>query len=243
MLEFRLLGSAALAGLLGAVMVLNPAPEFDSGQFVQVRRNGGQTIAVGQLEVTWRQWNTCFAAHGCQFLPKNPLRNARADAPVTGVNYFDVAEYLAWANSQADARYRLPSADEWAEISGGLSRRATVKLFDDPRLAWAADYGAIEQVLPKPRPSGAFGVAANGVADLAGNVWEWTSTCSAAISGEHLCPVYVAAGLHEANISIFVRDPLTGGCSSGTPPANLGFRLVREAYSGAASATGATLTR
>jgi hypothetical protein len=26
----------------------------------------------------------------------------------------------------------------------------------------------------------------------------------------------------------FIRDPRTGGCASGVPPANLGFRLVVE---------------
>jgi hypothetical protein len=29
-------------------------------------------------------------------------------------------------------------------------------------------------------------------------------------------------------LSIFVRDPASGGCSAGVPPANIGFRLVRD---------------
>jgi hypothetical protein len=30
----------------------------------------------------------------------------------------------------------------------------------------------------------------------------------------------------------FIRDPRTGGCAAGVPPANLGFRLVVEVETG-----------
>ena len=42
------------------------------------------------------------------------------------------------------------------------------------------------------------------------------------------CGISIAEGLHRAAIIDFVRDPKSGGCSVGVPPANLGFRLVRE---------------
>ena len=42
------------------------------------------------------------------------------------------------------------------------------------------------------------------------------------------CPAYLAEGLHEAAVSVFVRDPVVGGCALGTPPANIGFRLVAD---------------
>jgi len=38
----------------------------------------------------------------------------------------------------------------------------------------------------------------------------------------------VTVGRHRAPMSSFVRDPKTGGCSVGAPPANLGFRLIRD---------------
>jgi formylglycine-generating enzyme required for sulfatase activity len=146
---------------------------------------------------------------------------------MTGVNRFDVDEYLAWINAKSGHSYRLPTAEEWNVISNGLARRKTKKLFDDPRLAWAANYGSAEEISAKVRSSGSFGTI-NGIADLSGNVWEWTSTCATANSGDNDCPAYFAEGLHEAAISIFIRDPLNGGCAVGAPPANLGFRLVDE---------------
>ena len=42
------------------------------------------------------------------------------------------------------------------------------------------------------------------------------------------CPAFVAQGLHEAVISVFIRDPATGGCASGVPPPHVGFRLVSD---------------
>ena len=220
--EFRLLGIAALAGMLGAAVVWNQQPEFDSGAFVAVELHSGQILNIGQFEVTSAQWQACHADNACAIASKSPASNM----PMTGVNFFDVTEYLIWLNAQTATRYRLPTSDEWAEISDGLSRRDTEKLFDDPRLAWAADYGAMESISAKLQPGGAFGQTSDGLADLHGNVWEWTSTCVAA--NQTLCPAYIAGGLHEAIISAFVRDPLTGGCAAGLPPVNVGFRLVRE---------------
>jgi hypothetical protein len=205
--EFRLLGVAALAAVLGMAMVWNQQPEFDAGVFKPVALQNGATISVAQYEVTSAQWQACYDDNACSLAAKAPTN----DMPMVGVNFFDVAEYLTWLNGQSATHYRLPTADEWADVSGGLSRRETEKLFDDPRLAWAADYAAMEWVSPKPRPSGAFGELKNGLSDLQGNVWEWTSTCVA--ENQNLCPAYVAGGLHEALISPFVRDPATGGCA------------------------------
>jgi hypothetical protein len=33
---------------------------------------------------------------------------------------------------------------------------------------------------------------------------------------------------HRADFSDVIRDARAGGCAAGVPPANLGFRLVRE---------------
>jgi hypothetical protein len=42
------------------------------------------------------------------------------------------------------------------------------------------------------------------------------------------CGVRVVEGQHRTYITDFIRDARAGGCSVGIPPANLGFRLVRE---------------
>ncbi len=86
------------------------------------------------------------------------------------------------------------------------------------------------------RPGGTFGANSNGLDDLAGNVWEWTNSCFLRVSldseREQItntnCGVRVVEGTHRSYMTDFIRDPRSGGCAAGVPPANLGFRLVVE---------------
>jgi len=104
---------------------------------------------------------------------------------------------------------------------------------------WLAEYDrevARSRGRIKPaQPFGHFGVNALGISDMGGNVWEWTDTCFASHSVGALplaprenCGVRILAGAHIAAMADFIRDPRNGACSVGLPPANLGFRLVRE---------------
>jgi hypothetical protein len=40
--------------------------------------------------------------------------------------------------------------------------------------------------------------------------------------------VRVVEGQHRTYVADFIRDARAGGCAVGTPPANLGFRLVPD---------------
>jgi formylglycine-generating enzyme required for sulfatase activity len=88
-----------------------------------------------------------------------------------------------------------------------------------------------------PQPLGSIGPNENGLADLGGNVWEWTATCNSRVtldaSGQVAgtlpsCGLRIVEGKHRMPINVFVRDAIRGGCSVGNPPDNLGFRLVRD---------------
>jgi len=197
---------------------------------ITLKDRGGHTLLVSRYEVTVASWRQCYQDGGCSHMPESPAGSD--DVPVTGVNYIDVGKYLEWANARSRRALRLPTIEEWRAINPLPAAKEPQLRFTDPRLAWAANYGQ-EKKVPSgpPRPSGSFSTISSGIADLDGNVWEWTSSCfkpgfESAI--ENRCPAFVAAGEHEVAISLFVRDPASGGCALGAPPTHLGFRLVSD---------------
>ena len=112
----------------------------------------------------------------------------------------------------------------------------------NPSVRWLRRYreeaAAKRPADPEPKPRGHYGPNTLGLEDFGGNVWEWTSTCYARVTMNPAdgtvetvtdnCGVHVLEGRHRAYMSNFVRDGKSGGCAVGTPPENLGFRLVRD---------------
>ena len=111
---------------------------------------------------------------------------------------------------------------------------------DDPARRWLARYEAESErsATKMPQPIGSFGANENGLLDVAGNVWEWTNTCFRRVAfdaaAETLnertvyCGVRVVEGQHRTYVTDLICAARAGGCAVGTPPANLGFRLVRD---------------
>ena len=193
---------------------------------VQMASDAGRTIYVSVYEVTMDSWRQCYQEKACTHAP--PALALRNSAPVTGVNWFDVQDYIAWAKSRSGLKLRLPTLAEWRELDRSLAKPKPEPLFKDPRLAWAANYGQEDTPGGPVRPSGSFSTTPDGISDLDGNVWEWTSTCYKSDIKDKDCPAYVASGAHEAAMSVFVGNPASGGCATGTPPTHLGFRLVAD---------------
>ncbi len=185
----------------------------------------GRIVKVARHEVSVAEWRACHAGGGCSYDPP-PMPNANA-MPVTGINWFDAMEFMAWSSKQTGQRMRLPTLEEWRYLTRAVRKQKPPPLFIDERLAWAADYGSEEAPQGPPHPRGFYSTSPDGISDLDGNVWEWTSAC-AATSAAGRCPAYIAGGAHEAPVSVFVRDPATGGCALGTPPTHLGLRLVSD---------------
>jgi formylglycine-generating enzyme required for sulfatase activity len=176
----------------------------------------------------------------------NPLANraTAADLPVVGVSWEDATAYAGWLSAKTGQLWRLPSDTEWALAAGSRFTDDAIETVESSDFSrrWIAKYekeaGRERAADRTAQPIGTFGENENGLVDLSGNVWEWTDTCfsrqtldnSGAPIGKPTtnCGIRVVEGQHRTYVSNFIRDARAGGCAVGTPPSNLGFRLVRE---------------
>ena len=110
-------------------------------------------------------------AKGTDLSWRAPTRDAshrdRSDHPVVHVSGDDAAAYC-----EAQGK-RLPTGDEWEYAARGAERRIFPwgDTWANNRAVWKADGTQPVSSLPG-------GESWNGLHDMAGNVWEWTSTVS-----------------------------------------------------------------
>jgi formylglycine-generating enzyme required for sulfatase activity len=202
------------------------------------RLQGNLKIMIRQ--VTAVEYAACADDGGC---PRIPRASAVADRPMIGVSWRDATAYAEWKTRKTGVLHRLPSDQEWIFAAGEKSGDEALPVYDpvDPAKAWLARYEAeVKRPQPialDPQPVGTFGRNERGLLDMGGNVWEWTNTCFLRFALEPTgiaritntnCGVRVVEGAHRTYMTDFIRDPRTGGCAAGVPPANLGFRLVVE---------------
>lgn len=252
-----LVGAPPAGPILGEPLTVEIAPRAfdyrDSGEFF---RNGFavdepiKTVAVRRpltimkYQVTAADYGRCVADGACAPAEPGFVAIDATITPATGVSYDDAIAYAGWLSGRTGEVWRLPTDQDLAFAAGtrfpddalGIDINST-----NPADRWLADYRreAARKASrdPVPQPLGSFGENEYGLADFAGNVWEWTATCirrvildkaGRVVNDAASCGIYVASGKHRAALSSFVRDPKGGGCAVGVPPDNVGFRLVKD---------------
>ena len=224
--QYRLAGDFSRDGKPAAAPLRNARP--------------AASIKIMNHQVTAGEYARCADDGGC---PKIPHASAMADRPMVGVSWRDATAYAEWITGKTGVVHRLPTDEEWVFAAGEKVRDEALPLVDpaDPAQAWIARYETeASRARPdtfEPQPVGSFGRNDNDLLDVGGNVWEWTNSCFLRITLEPTgaarvtntnCGVRVVQGAHRTYMTDFIRDPRTGGCAAGVPPANLGFRLVVE---------------
>lgn len=155
--------------------------------------SGAGTVTIGDLcvdttEVTVRAYTACVLAGTCTPPPSKTFCNygvaGRDDDPM---NCVDVAQAKAFC---ARLGRRLPTEDEWEWVARGDRAgfdypwgNTLPSASDAPeRLCWQAKTRHDDETVWPSRPAGTCVVGSfpagghDSIVDLAGNVWEWTST-------------------------------------------------------------------
>jgi formylglycine-generating enzyme required for sulfatase activity len=231
--SLRLAGISVAAVLVGGALILRgPDPtqqRLPEMAPTPITMPDGRMLYVQRHEVTVEEWNACHADGACTLELFARAGFDPATTPATGLSYSDVTEYLHWINADAGNAFRLPTVSEWEHMARSVLPKEPDPIFTDPSLSWASAYLTKGHTPRALKPQGSFSKTPEGIADLDGNVWEWTQDCYAGTSEDvdpARCPAFFVGGEHVAAMSYLVRDPARGGCAVGTPPAHLGMRLV-----------------
>lgn len=179
------------------IEVNDPGPQDPEGSFyldereVTVGEYAAFVAATGYVtEAENFGWSGVFSTDSLAWLPIDSATwrypfgpegpPAQDNEPVVQVSFRDAAAYAEWAGK------RLPTATEWlyAASQGGAHRRypwGEEMVPDGEYLGnwWQGPFPFRDEVLdeyPGIAPVKQFPPTENGLYDIAGNVWEWTST-------------------------------------------------------------------
>ena len=196
---------------------------------------------IMKYHVSQKDYALCVADLMCE----NTIKNVSEDYPQVNVNFLDATKYAYWLSKKTNKVWRLPSEKEWVRAAGNFNN----DIMNSPEIGdidlskrWIKKYK--EETFkrgksdPQLRKAGYYGENNLGVADINGNIWEWTTACfrngkvsndgKTLISHSDYCGVRLVKGKHHTFVIDFIRDAKSGGCAVGTPPDNLGIRLVLD---------------
>jgi len=133
--------------------------------------------------------------------------------PVTGVTWFDAEAFCSWRGG------RLPKKEEWEFAARGAEGRKYPWGAEEPD-TWRVNFGDPSSA---STPVGIFpaGESPEGVADMAGNVLEWTGI-------DYLTTAKVVRGGSYWDVATYLRGAFGTADRPGFGSSNIGFRCLRE---------------
>lgn len=135
-------------------------------------------LAIMRHQVSSAEYQACVDDGWCRALDRDVV--IAIDRPAVQVSWHDAETDASWLSRKSGLTYRLPTDEEWAFAAGSKFVDDGLPVDDnDPSKRWIARYDreAGREADTSTRVFGSFGINEHGLADLSGNVWEWTATC------------------------------------------------------------------
>lgn len=167
-------------------MVVVPAGSFEMGSPPSergrmpsegpVHRVNVRGFAIGKYEVTFKEWDACVKAGGCENKAKDNGWG-RDDRPAVGVSWNDAQQYVVWLSEKTGKEYRLLSEAEWEYAARAGNASAYPWGTNISRNKANCNMCGSKFDRRRTAPVGSFRPNAFGLHDMVGNVWEWVDDC------------------------------------------------------------------
>jgi formylglycine-generating enzyme required for sulfatase activity len=227
-------------------MVVVPAGEFMMGlpatekspfdnESPQHKVTIAKDFAVSKFDVTFADWDACVSVGGCPQVGDSGF--GRGAKPVISVTWDDAQRYVAWLSVMTGKTYRLLTEAEW-EYAARAGTTTAYYWGDEFRKGFAnCDGCGSRWDLKETSPVGSFPLNQFGLADMAGNVWQWVQDCyhkdyinaptdgSEWVGGD--CNYHVARGGAWGFEPAYLRSADRGRSTTDLRNFTVGFRLGR----------------
>ena len=214
--------------LSGIKLVYIPAGAFLFGPAEELKEVTLDGYWIGQTEVTNAQFRKCVEAGLCEeSLMMDIMNTETADQPANYVTYKQAQRFCKWIGG------KLPTGLQWEKAARGISGNIYPwgNEFPEGSTSYANVPGETSDLLSV----GSFpdGESPFGVLDMAGNVWEWTSTLyeqetygskSDSSADEHVIRGGSASPSEAEETMYMLRTDYRGHASK--PNYFLGFRCI-----------------
>lgn len=157
---------------MGSLITDTQAEAYEKPQFTLTLTE----YYIGLYEVTNAQFAAFVQTTGYTTTAWRPgMADGMAAYPATPISWDDAQAYCDWASRASGRTIRLPSEAQWEKAARGADGRTYPWGNQTPGIS-LLNY---DMLFKAAVPVGSFspsGDSPYGAADMAGNVWEWTST-------------------------------------------------------------------
>jgi formylglycine-generating enzyme required for sulfatase activity len=148
----------------------------DKSEFPRHPVTIGYRFAVSRYQVTFAEWDACFARGGCDYSPGDQDWG-RGKRPVLNVSWFHAKQYVDWLSKETGRSYMLLSEAEYEYAARAGTETAYHWGHKIGRNNANCDGCGSQWDDLRTAPVGSFRPNAFGLYDMNGNLFAWVDDC------------------------------------------------------------------